>query len=342
MEKKQIDWANLSFDYMQTDKRFVANYKNGSWEEGALTSDANVVISECAGVLQYAQTIFEGLKAYTTQDGRILTFRPDLNGERMEESAKRLYMPVFPKDRFVEAVKQTVAANASYVPPYGSGATLYIRPYMFGSNPVIGVKPADEYQFRVFGTPVGPYFNGGAKPITIRVCDYDRAAPHGTGHVKAGLNYAMSLYAIMEAHAEGFDENMYLDSATRTKVEETGGANFIFVTKDNKVVTPKSSTILPSITRRSLLYVAKEYLGLEVEEREVYLDELKDFAEAGLCGTAAVISPIGKVVDHGKEICFPSGMDEVGPITKKLYETLTGIQMGTIEAPKGWIVEIEC
>ena len=204
---------------------------------------------------------------------------------------------------------------------------------MFGSNAVIGVKPADEYQFRVFTTPVGPYFKGGAKPITIRVCDFDRAAPHGTGHVKAGLNYAMSLHAIVDAHKQGYDENMYLDAATRTKVEET----FIFITKDNKVVTPKSHTILPSITRRSLMYVAEKYLGLEVEEREVYLDEVKDFAECGLCGTAAVISPVGKIVDHGTEICFPSGMEEMGPTTKKLYDTLTGIQMGHIEAPEGWI-----
>ena len=178
-------------------------------------------------------------------------------------------MPVFPEDRFIRAVEQVVAANADYVPPYGSGATLYIRPYMFGTNPVIGVKPADEYQFRVFATPVGPYFKGGAKPITIRVCDFDRAAPHGTGHIKAGLNYAMSLHAIVDAHQQGYDENMYLDSATRTKVEETGGANFIFITKDNKLVTPKSDTILPSITRRSLVYVAKEYLGMEWKKRSV-------------------------------------------------------------------------
>ena len=212
---------------------------------------------------------------------------------------------------------------------------------MFGTNPVIGVKPADEYQFRVFTTPVGPYFKGGAKPITIKVSDFDRAAPHGTGHIKAGLNYAMSLHAIVTAHEEGFAENMYLDAATRTKVEETGGANFIFITKDHKVVTPKSSSILPSITRRSILHVAKEYLGLETEEREVYFEEVKDFAEAGLCGTAAVISPIGKIVDHGKEICIPSGMEEMGPVTKKLYDTLTGIQMGRIEAPEGWIRVIE-
>ena len=341
MEKKNLDWSSLGFGYIQTDKRYVSNYKNGSWDEGTLTSDATITISECAGVLQYAQTVFEGMKAYTTEKGQIVVFRPDLNAERMVNSAKRLEMPPFPQDRFVDAVKQVVKANEGYVPPYGSGATLYIRPYMFGSDAVIGVKPANEYQFRIFCTPVGPYFKSGAKPITIRVSDYDRAAPNGTGHIKAGLNYAMSLHAIVEAHEQGYAENMYLDSATRTKVEETGGANFLFVTKDGKVVTPKSSTILPSITRRSLVYVAKEYLGLEVEERPVYFDEVKDFAECGLCGTAAVISPVGKIVDHGKEICLPSGMDEMGPVTKKLYETLTGIQMGRIEAPKGWIQVIE-
>ena len=334
---KNIDWSNLGFGYVKTDYRYVSNFKNGAWDEGTLSTDDMVTISECACVLQYAQTVFEGMKAYTTEDGRIVVFRPDLNAERMENSAKRLEMPVFPKDRFVDAIVKLVEANADYVPPYGSGATLYIRPYMFGTNAVIGVKPADEYQFRAFCTPVGPYFKGGVKPITIRVSDFDRAAPRGTGHIKAGLNYAMSLHAIMDAHRQGFDENMYLDPATRTKVEETGGANFLFVTKDNKVVTPKSDSNLPSITRRSLVYVAKEYLGLEVEEREVYFDEVKDFAECGLCGTAAVISPVGKIVDHGKEICMPSGMTEMGPVTKKLYETLTGIQMGRLEAPEGWI-----
>lgn len=334
---KNIDWSNLGFGYVKTDYRYVSNFKNGAWDEGTLSTDDMVTISECACVLQYAQTVFEGMKAYTTEDGRIVVFRPDLNAERMENSAKRLEMPVFPRDRFVDAIVKLVEANADYVPPYGSGATLYIRPYMFGTNAVIGVKPADEYQFRAFCTPVGPYFKGGVKPITIRVSDFDRAAPRGTGHIKAGLNYAMSLHAIMDAHRQGFDENMYLDPATRTKVEETGGANFLFVTKDNKVVTPKSDSILPSITRRSLVYVAKEYLGLEVEEREVYFDEVKDFAECGLCGTAAVISPVGKIVDHGKEICMPSGMTEMGPVTKKLYETLTGIQMGRLEAPEGWI-----
>lgn len=337
MEKKNLDWETLGFAYQKTDKRYVSNYKDGAWDDGALIEDDTITISECACVLQYAQTIFEGLKAYTTEDGRIVTFRPDLNAERMVDSAKRLEMPVFPKERFVEAVSQTIKANEAYVPPYGSGATLYVRPYMFGSNAVIGVKPADEYQFRVFTTPVGPYFKGGVKPLTICVSDFDRAAPHGTGDIKAGLNYAMSLHAIVKAHAEGYDENMYLDAGSRTKVEETGGANFLFVTKDNTVVTPKSGSILPSITRRSLMVVAEKYLGLKVEQREVYVDELADFAECGLCGTAAVISPVGKIVNHGKEICLPSGMDAMGPVTQKLYDTLTGIQMGRIEAPEGWI-----
>ena len=341
MEKKNLDWANLGFGYMVADYRYVCNYKDGKWDEGTITSDPNVTLNECACVFQYAQTCFEGLKAYTTEDGKIVTFRPDLNAQRMKDSCERLEMPVFPVDRFVDAVKQVVKANEAWVPPFGSGATLYIRPYMFGSNPVIGVKPAEEYQFRILVTPVGPYFKGGAKPLTIRVSDFDRAAPHGTGHIKAGLNYAMSLHAIVDAHHKGFDENMYLDPATRTKVAETGGANFIFITKDGKLVTPKSDSILPSITRRSLMVVAEKYLGLTVEHREVYLDELKDFAECGLCGTAAVISPVGKIVDHDREICFPSGMEEMGPVTKKLYDTLTGIQAGKIEAPEGWIYTIE-
>ena len=341
MEKKNIDWSNLGFGYVPTDYRYVSMYTDGKWDDGAIVSDANITLNECAGVFQYAQTVFEGLKAYTTEDGHIVTFRPDLNAERLNQSAARLEMPQLPDGRFIDAVTKVVKANENVVPPYGSGATLYIRPYMMGTNPVIGVKPANDYMFRIFTTPVGPYFKGGAKPLTIKVSDFDRAAPHGTGHIKAGLNYAMSLHAIFTAHKEGFDENMYLDPGTRTKVEETGGANFLFVTKDGSVVTPKSDSILPSITRRSLVYVAKEYLGLNVEEREVFFDEVKDFAEAGLCGTAAVISPVGKIVDHGKEICLPSGMTEMGPVTKKLYETLTGIQMGRIEAPKGWIHVIE-
>ena len=341
MEKKNIDWANLGFGYLQTEKRYVSNFKNGAWDDGVLTEEATVTLNESAGVLQYAQTIFEGLKAYTTQDNHIVLFRPEMNAERMEASAKRLEMPPFPQDRFVDAVVLTVRANAAFVPPYGSGAALYIRPYLFGTNPVIGVKPADEYQFRVFVTPVGPYFKGKARPLSLRVSDFDRAAPNGTGHIKAGLNYAMSLHALMAAHHEGYDENLYLDAATRTKVEETGGANIIFVTKDRRVITPKSKSILPSVTRRSLLYVAKEYLGLETEEREIAFEEVQDFAECGLCGTAAVISPVGKIVNHGEEVCFPSGIDKMGAITQQLYDTLTGIQMGRLEAPKGWLKIVE-
>ena len=341
MAKKNLDWANIGFAYHVADKRYVSNFKDGKWDDGVITEDSKVVLSEDAGVLHYAQECFEGLKAYETEDGRIVTFRPDLNAKRMVDSATRLEMPPFPEERFIKAVEEVVAANKDWVPPFGSGATLYIRPVMFATGNVIGVKPADEYQFRIFVTPVGPYFKGGAKPIVIKVSDFDRAAPHGTGNIKAGLNYAMSLHAIVTAHKEGFAENMYLDSATRTKVEETGGANFLFVTKDGKVVTPKSNSILPSITRRSLVQVAKDYLGLEAEEREITLEEVADMAECGLCGTAAVISPVGKINDHGKEICFPSGMEEMGPVTKKLYDTLTGIQMGRIEAPEGWVHEIK-
>ncbi len=337
---KDIDWSSLGFGYIKTDYRYVSNYKDGKWDSGSLTTDETVTLNESAGVLQYAQTCFEGLKAYRTVDGRVVCFRPDMNAKRMYDTAQRLEMAPFPEDRFIDAVEKVVKANLDYVPPYGSGATLYLRPYMFGSNAVIGVKPATEFQFRIFATPVGPYFKGGAKPISLRVPDFDRAAPRGTGHVKAGLNYAMSLHAIVDAHNQGFNENIYLDSATRTKVEETGGANIIFVTKDNKIVTPKSNTILPSITRRSLMYVAEKYLGLKAEEREIYMTEVSEFKECALCGTAAVLSPVGRIVDHGKEILFPSGMEKMGEITQKLYDTLTGIQMGRIDAPDGWLREI--
>ena len=335
---KNLDWSSLGFGYVKTDWRYVANYKDGKWDDGALTEDGTITMSECAGVLQYAQTCFEGLKAYTTKDGKVVCFRPDLNAERMVSSCEKLKMPVFPEERFIEAVKKVVDANREWVPPYGSGASLYLRPFMFGYDAVIGVKPANEYQFRIFATPVGPYFKGGVKPLTVRISDLDRAAPRGTGHVKAGLNYAMSLYNIVDAHEQGYDENIYPDSATRTYIEETGGANIIFVTKDGTIVTPLSDTILPSITRRSLMYVAEHLLGMKVEQRKVRVDELADFVECGLCGTAAVISPVGKIVDHGREIVY--GMEDMGPVTKKLYDTLRGIQMGEIAAPAGWIVEI--
>ena len=342
MAKQNLDWANIGFGYRKTDLRYVSNYKNGAWDEGALTEDDQIVMSECAGVLQYAQTIFEGLKAYETKDGRIVTFRPDLNAKRMVDSAKRLEMPVFPEERFIEAVDKVVAANKDWVPPYGSGATLYIRPYMFGSSPVIGVKPAEEYQFRTFVTPVGPYFKGGMTPIVVKISDFDRAAPHGTGNIKAGLNYAMSLHAIVTAHDEGFAENVYLDSASRTFIEETGGANIIFVDKDGKLIVPQSATdsILPSITRRSIVQVAKDYLKLEVVERPVKLEEVPEFVEMGLCGTAAVISPVGKIEAEGVDVTFPDGATTSGPVMKKLREALVGIQTCEQDDPFGWVVKI--
>ena len=338
---KQIDWANLGFGYIQTEYRYVCRYKDGQWDEGGLETEANITLNECACVFQYCQACFEGLKAYYTKDGRIVTFRPDLNAQRMADTCKRLEMPAFPVEKFLEAVKMVVAANDDYVPPYGTGAALYLRPFMIGTNPVIGVKPATEFEFRIFVTPVGPYFKGGVKPINLKVSDFDRAAPHGTGAIKAGLNYAMSLHPVMEAHREGFAENMYLDAATRTKVEETGGANFIFITKDGTLVTPKSDSILPSITRRSIMVVAEKYLGMQVEHREVLFTEVPEFAECGLCGTAAVISPVGSINDHGREIVFPSGKEEMGPVLTKLYNTLRGIQMGEIEAPEGWVVTVK-
>ena len=338
--KKDIDWGNLGFGYITTDKRYVADYREGQWQEGRLTDDATVVINECAGILQYCQEIFEGLKAYTTEDGSIVTFRPDLNASRMADSARRMEMPPFPEERFIEALDAVVRENADWVPPFGTGATLYIRPYMFASTPVIGVKPAEGYQFRMFCTPVGPYFKDGVKPLSICVSDFDRAAPRGTGFIKAGLNYAMSLHAHVTAHAAGYDENMFLDPATRTYVEETGGANFLFVTKDGEVVTPESDSILPSVTRRSLMYVAEHYLGLKTVQRPVRFDELKDFAECGICGTAAVICPVGRVVRGDEEVLFPTGMEKMGQITQKLYDTLVGIQYGTVPAPEGWIHKI--
>lgn len=336
MKKNELDFQNLPFAYMKTPVRFVARYKDGVWEKGKLTRNAEIVLSESAGVLQYAQTCFEGLKAYTAKDGKIVCFRPDLNAERMEESAKRLEMPVYPKEKFLDAVRKVVRANEEYVPPYGSGAALYLRPFLFATGNVLGVKPASEYEFRIFASPVGPYFKSGIRPVSLKVSPFDRAAPHGTGHVKAGLNYAMSLYSGALAHAEGYDENLYLDAATRTCVEETGGANFIFVTRDGKFVTPASPTILPSITRRSLAYVAEHYLGMPVEERPVPFKEVPSFSECGLCGTAAVLTPVGKIVDGENEILFSSSETLI-----KLKKTLTAIQLKETDAPENWIFEIK-
>ena len=341
MEKKDLDWGNLSFAYMHTDYSYVCNYKDGAWEEGGLTSDHTVTLSECAGLLHYCQEVFEGLKAYTTENGDIVCFRPDMNAQRMYDSAARLEMPSFPKDKFVEAVEMVVRANAAWVPPFGSGATLYIRPFMFATGDVIGVKPATEYQFRILVTPVGPYYKGGVKPVKLQVPEFDRAAPHGTGNIKAGLNYAMSLHPSVIAHSKGYADNLFLDPQTRTYVEETGGANVLFVKKDGTLVVPQSFTdsILPSITRRSLVDVAEKMLGMTVEQRPVRFDEIDQFVECGMCGTAAVISPVGQIDNGDKSVVY--GMEHVGPVMKKLRETLTGIQSGAIEDQFGWVQKID-
>ena len=341
MEKKDLDWGNLSFAYMHTDYSYVCNYKDGAWEEGGLTSDHTVTLSECAGLLHYCQEVFEGLKAYTTKNGDIVCFRPDMNAQRMYDSAARLEMPSFPKDKFVEAVEMVVRANAAWVPPFGSGATLYIRPFMFATGDVIGVKPATEYQFRILVTPVGPYYKGGVKPVKLQVPEFDRAAPHGTGNIKAGLNYAMSLHPSVIAHSKGYADNLFLDPQTRTYVEETGGANVLFVKKDGTLVVPQSFTdsILPSITRRSLVDVAEKMLGMTVEQRPVRFDEIDQFVECGMCGTAAVISPVGEIDNGDKKVVY--GMEHVGPVMKKLRETLTGIQSGAIEDQFGWVHKID-
>jgi branched-chain amino acid aminotransferase len=340
-KKADIDWSKLGFDYIKTDYRYISVWKDGKWDEGKLTEDNMISISEASTVIHYGQSCFEGLKAYTTKEGKIQLFRPDLNAERMNESCDKLLMPHVPVEKFIDAVKQVVKANEKYVPPYGSGATLYIRPYLMGVGHNIGVKPAPEYIFGVFCIPVGPYFKDGVSPCNYIVLDeFDRAAPHGTGGNKVGGNYAASLQAHAVAAEKGFADCIYLDPATHTKIEEIGAANFFGITKNDEFVTPKSPSILPSITKRSLLYIAEHYLKMPVSEREVPIDTIDEFKEAGACGTAAVITPIGGIHYKDKLHVFHSET-EVGPITQKLYDLLLGIQLGDVEAPEGWIYEVE-
>lgn len=336
-----IDWENLGFSYMKLPYRFIAYYKDGHWNNGELTEDAELHISESSPALHYGQQAFEGLKAYRTKEGKLQLFRPDQNAERLQRTADRLLMPKVPTELFIEACKQVVKANADYVPPYGTGGTLYLRPLLIGVGDIIGVKPADDYIFTVFAMPVGNYFKGGLAPTNFLIQDeYDRAAPNGTGAAKVGGNYAASLLPGKYAKNQGFSDVIYLDPATHTKIEEVGSANFFGITAENEFVTPVSPSILPSITKYSLLYLAEKRLGLKAIEREVFVDELDDFVEAGACGTAAVISPIGGIQIGDTFHVFHSET-EVGPVTRKLYEELTGIQFGDIEAPEGWIVEVE-
>lgn len=334
-----IDWGNLGFSYIKTDLRYISTWKDGKWDEGQLVEDNILHISEASTALHYGQQCFEGLKAYRRKDGKIQLFRPDQNAKRINNSCRRLLMPEIPEEKFIDACKQVVKANEHYVPPYGTGATLYLRPFIIGVGDNIGVKAAPEYIFCVFCLPVGPYFKGGMMPVNFTIADYDRAAPHGTGAAKVGGNYAASLYPHELAVKRGFADCIYLDPATHTKIEEVGAANFFGITHDNKFITPKSPSILPSITKYSLMHIAKEYLKMEVEERDVLIDNISEFKEAGACGTAAVISPIGGIEHKGELHVFYSET-EVGPVTKELYNTLCGIQLGDIEAPEGWTVEV--
>ena len=331
----------LGFSYRKAPFRFISKYSGGKWDNGYLSEDENLVLNESACVFQYAQTCFEGLKARKTPDGRIILFRPDMNAKRMAHSAERLGMPIYPEEDFIKAVCKVVSANRDIIPDTQSGGSLYIRPFMIGTNPVLGVKPADEYEFRVFVSPVGPYFHSGENTVSLRICDLDRAAPHGTGNVKLGLNYAMSLYAISEAHNLGYDENLYLDAATRTYIEETGGANIFFITKEGEFITPKSDSILPSITRMSLMEIAEKELGIKTTERKIRLDEIGSFSECGLCGTAAVISPVRSIDDHGKVFNYFGGGYSDDSICERLKQLLTEIQIGEHPSPEGWIMEIK-
>ena len=340
MQKKDIKWSELGFSYIKTDKRYISRWKDGKWDDGQLVEDNMIPVNEGSTCLHYGQECFEGLKAYSTKDGGIQLFRPDENAKRMQKSCARVLMPEVPVEKFIDACMQVVKANEAWVPPYGSGATLYLRPFVIGVGDNIGVRPAPEYIFAVFCMPVGPYFKGGMNPVNFTTTDADRAAPNGTGKAKVGGNYAASLQSHHEAVERGFADCIYLDPSTHSKIDEVGAANFFGITKDNKFITPHSSSILPSITRISLMQVAKDYLGLEAVETEVYIDKLDIFAEAGACGTAAVITPIGGIEHKGKFHVFHSET-EVGPVTKKLYETLYGIQMGDIEAPEGWIYKVK-
>lgn len=337
-----LDWENLGFSYHNLPFRYISYFKDGKWDDGKLTETSVLAISESSPALHYGQQAFEGLKAYRTKEGKIQLFRPDKNAERLQKTADRLLMAQVPTDKFIEACKAVVKANQDYVPPYGTGGTLYLRPLLIGIGDGIGIRPAEEYIFTIFAMPVGSYFKGGLAPTNFVVSeDFDRAAPYGTGAAKVGGNYAASLLPGMKAKKAGFSDVIYLDPATHTKIEEVGAANFFGITADNEFITPLSPSILPSITKYSLLELAQTRLGLKAVEGDVPIDQLDRFVEAGACGTAAVISPIGGIQYKGKLHVFYSET-EVGPVTRALYDELIGIQFGDIEAPDGWIVPVDC
>ena len=339
-KKVDIDWNNLGFEYIKTDFRYISNWKDGKWDDGHLTEDNMLKISEASCALHYGQACFEGLKAYRTKDGKIQLFRPNKNAQRLNSSLRKLLMPEISEEKFIDACMQVVKANEAYVPPYGTGGTLYIRPFVIGVGDNIGVKPAPEYIFSIFCVPVGAYFKDGLTPCNFMIADYDRAAPHGTGGQKVGGNYAASMQPHKIAADRGFADCIYLDPATRTNIEEVGAANFFGITKNNEFVTPLSPSVLPSITKYSLMEISEKYLHMPIYEREIPIDYLDQFKEAGACGTAAVITPIGGIEYKGKLHVFYSET-EVGPITKELYRILCGIQFGDVEAPEGWIYTVE-
>jgi len=341
--KENIDWGNLGFDYKPTEYRFVATYKNGAWSEGELITNSNVQVHEGSPALHYGQQCFEGMKAQTAKDGRVLLFRPDLNAERLRQSCERLSMVELPNELFNRGVKEAVRANYRFIPPYGSGAALYIRPLLLGTGQNLGLRPATEYEFRVFVSPVGPYYKGtGLSLIKLAVTDYDRAAPSGTGAVKVGGNYAGGFIATKIAKELGANEALYLDSATRTYLEEAGSANIIISLSDDRLITPLSPAILPSITRRSVMQIAKDELGMKTEERPIHLiNEFSEFEEMGACGTAAVISPVQSILYKNEWMHMKNSKEGVGPVMQNLYNSLTQIQKGEREDSFGWTVEVE-
>lgn len=338
---EDIAWGSLPFGYFKTDYNVRAYYRNGKWGELEISSSETINIHMAATALHYGQEAFEGLKAFRGKDGKIRLFRWQENAKRMRSSAQGVMMAEVPDELFFKAISTVVKMNERFVPPYGTGASLYIRPLLFGSGAQVGVKPATEYMFVVFVAPVGPYFKEGFKPVNIQlVRDYDRAAPLGTGHIKVGGNYAASLRSADRAHKEGFASVLFLDAKEKKFIDEAGPANF-FGIKGTTYVTPDSGTILPSITNMSLRQIAED-IGLTVERRHVAVEELDSFDEAGACGTAAIISPIGKIFDRSENKTYEYAKNgEAGPYSTKLYETLLGIQLGELEDVHGWNTIVE-
>ncbi|GJQ09285.1 hypothetical protein GpartN1_g1076.t1 [Galdieria partita] len=338
----KVDWKNLGFGFMPTNCFVYATYQNGFWSELETSKETSIRIPIAATVLHYGQAAFEGLKAFACKDGSIRIFRPDKNAERLQLSASRIMMPLVPKEMFLDAVVRAVQENCEYVPPYGSGGSLYIRPFLFGSGARVGLGPSDEYTFIVFVVPVGDYYKGGLAPVTAIVTeDYDRAAPLGVGNVKVGGNYAADLLPYMKSKERGYPVNLYLDPVERKYIEEFGTSNFIAIgNKRTSFITPNSKSILKSITNQSLMQLAEEELGLQVEYRKVAIDEVSHFDEVAACGTAVVITPVGRIVYQDEVISIGNNPDQVGPVSKQLYELMRSIQFGQIPDKRHWMYKV--